>query len=92
MKRSNNLSETIKMTGDEIGILKWAWTMVLIPIGWMYNYIIKTRTKVDTIQIEVAKKVAYDDMKDFVDRSLKPIHEKLSSIDNNVEYMRRNQK
>ncbi len=76
----------------DFNLIKWAWTLVMIPVTWIYAHTTITRKKVDEAQIEISKKLSREEVEGIIDRSLKPIHEKLTSIDNNVEYMRRAEK
>lgn len=73
----------------DFNLLKWAWTLMLVPLAWIYNHAITTRRKSDEAAIELQNRMTRKEMENFVDRSLKPIHEKLNSIGKNVEYMRR---
>lgn len=73
----------------DFNLMKWVWTVLLIPLGWLYHHMVSTRKKVDYAQLELAKKLEREEMEKFVDRALKPIHEKLNEISGNVEYIRR---
>jgi len=73
----------------DFNLMKWVWTIILIPMAWLYNHLITTRKKIDYTQLELAKKLEREEMEKFVDRALKPIHEKLNDISSNVEHIRR---
>ena len=80
---------SMAIEGD-IGLLKWAWGVVVLPFAWVVSYIKTTRSKVDILEIRAARLMTREDVEHMIDRNNQPIKDKLDIISDTLEHMRRN--
>lgn len=73
---------------QDIDSLKWLWSILMIPIGWLWHRTNRMQSIADETRITLAerhyKKLEVDHL---VEKSIKPIHDKLDSISDDVKYL-----
>ena len=81
-------------TGNDIGLLNWIWSVLAIPLGWLWHRVNKANSKADESRIILAERhYTKLEVDSLVDKAVKPVHDKLNDISSDVKYLvRRDQK
>lgn len=73
---------------NEVDYLKWSWTFLMIPIGWLWQRLNKVQSRTDETRIVLAERhYTKLEVKDIVDRSVGPLHSKLNDIAEDTKYI-----
>jgi len=73
---------------NEVESLKWLWTVMSLPLAWIWHRLNKAHIKCDETRITLAERhYTKLEVQDLVDRSVGPLHSKLNDISQDIKYL-----
>lgn len=72
----------------EIDLWRYTWGLILIPLSWLWHRVNSIQSKTDETRITLAERhYTKLEVHDLVDRSTRPIHDKLDLMQKDLSYL-----